>query len=358
MKHGWIRRILILLAALALCAGMVLYSREKPQLKTERLTLWYAETDCSPAAMDTLLARCLKETGLQIDVTVFPDEIALGEAYENNTPDLLFCSHIRAAQLEGRGSLSALPSSLPIPEFLSDVRPAVGSSFFPVGSRVPVLLVDTALTAGSFENLESMLDASAGSPLLVCDRWGELLYTLAASEGVRLGGIPEQDLKDTRVAALYNQIALGVFRGSFVRREKPVEYVRRGLVPAALAVSSALADIADENLEVQLLPLPEGVKARYPAELMGFALLEGAEAGTAEGFFRWLFSGRGADAALKAGLVPTSQTSADHTSGSFETLLRSLGEDGALFYPDADEPFIRNRESCETWLCEALDLLT
>ena len=358
MTHGWIRRILILLAALGLCVGMLFYSREKPQLKAEHLTLWYAETDCSPTAMESLLARCLTETGLQIDVTVFPNEVALGEAFENTMPDLLFCSHIRASQLDGGGNLSALPSSLPIPEFLSDVRPAAGTSFFPIGSRLPVLLVNTSLTTDTFANLESMLDASANSPLFVCDRWSELLYTQAASEGIQLSGIPQQDLENAKIAALYNQIALGVFRGSFVRREKPMEYVRQGLVPAALVQSSSLADIADENLAVRLLPLPEGAEAQYPAELMGFALLDGAETGTAEGFFRWLFTGRGADAALKAGLAPTMQASGGRTYNGFETLLLSLGEGGALFYPDADDPFVRNRESCESWLCETLDLLT
>lgn len=358
MKYGWLRRGLILLAALGLCFGMVWYSRERPQPKAEGLTLWYAESDFSPAVMDSLLAKCLKETGLQIEPTAFPDEVSLGEAFAAATPDLLFCSHIRAAQLDGRGSLSMLPEALPVPDSLSEAPPTVGSSFFPIGSRLPLLLINTSLTTDSFESLESMLNKASDSPFLVCDRRSDFLYAQAAAAGIQLSGILEQDMKDTRIASLYNQMALAVFRGHLVFRDNPVDYVRQGLIPAAVAPSSALAGIPGGEMEVRYLPLPEGADTRYPAELMGFALIDGADIDTAKDFFQWLWSLQSAETALKAGLVPTVKTnSSKYSENSLEALLCSLQEGGLLFLLDVDEPFVRNRESMEQWLCEALDLL-
>ena len=359
MKHRWLRRILILLAAFALCAGMVFYTRERPQPKAECLTLWYTESDFSPAVMDGLLAQCLKETGLQLTATAFPDEVSLGEAFEDSAPDLLFCSHIRAAQLDSRESLASISKALPVPDSLSEVRPSVGSSFFPIGYSLPVLLVNTALTAGNFDSPEAMLNASANGPVLVCGQRAELLHTLASANGIRLSGIPDQDRADPKTAAPYNQMALAVFHGTLVFRENAVEYVRQGLVPAAVTVSTALANLTGENLEVQLFPLPKGAERQYPAELFGFALLEGANTKAAADFFQWLWNGRGAETALKAGLAPAlSANAANRSSSSFEKLLISAAEGGALSLPDMDDPFFRNRHSCDQWLCEALDLLT
>lgn len=357
MKHRWLRRTLILLAALGLCFGMVWYSREKPQTKTESLTLWYTKADCSPTAMEGLLARYLKETGRQIKATAYEDEVSLGEALEKAMPDLLFCSHIRAAQLDGRGDLSALSSALPIPDAFLEMRPAVGSVFFPVGSRLPVLLANTALTEDRFDNLEAMLDAAGEDRFLVCDRRSELLYTLAAAKGIQLTGIGETDMQDQQIAALYNQLALAVFRGSLVFRENPAEYVRQGMMPAAVVPSTVLAEQMGENLEVRRLPLPKDAQMRYPAELMGFVFFNGADMGRAESFFRWLWNGKREEAALKAGLVPTMSADSAGSENGSDHFLCSLGESGTLFWPDADEPFIRNRNACEDWLARTLDLL-
>ena len=245
MKHGWLRRTLILLIAAGLCAGMVFYSRNEPEApEVGSLTLWYMEGDCPSQVMESLLTRCRKETGIQVKATAFADEAFLAAAFEGTTgmalelPDMLFCSHMRAALFEQHGSLAEIASPLPISDSLANVRPAVGRAFFPIGSRLPVMLVNTSLTDGSFDSFEALLTAAGDAPFLGCDCWAELLYAEAAAKGIRLTGEAGQDFADAQVAALYNKLAMSVFRGGLVCAEHPVEYVRQGLLPCAVTTST------------------------------------------------------------------------------------------------------------------------
>lgn len=362
MKYGWLRRALILLIAAGLCAGMYLYSRKQPLPMADTLTLWYVESDCPPEAMQSLITRCRKEAQIRIEAVAFPDEAFLGAAFEGETgrvpelPDLLFCSHIHAARLVESGSLAELQAPLPVPASLAENGPGIGRSFFPIGARLPVLLVNRTLTDGSFESLEALLAAAGESPFLGCDCWADFLYTQAAAKGIQLSGDLDEDLKDPWAAALYNALALGVFRGGFIRLDDPAAYVKQGQLACAVVRSTALAGLktADGTLEARLLPLPVGTDARYPAELVGFALLNGAETDAAERFIRWLWSGPGTQTGLAAGLVPFAQPSAGTGTDS---VLAPLAKDSAFFLPDPDGPFLRNREACEAWLRQALDLL-
>ena len=364
MKHGWLRRALILLIALGLCAGMFLYSREMPMEKSEPLRLWYVQGDCDGAAMESMIARCRKDTGLKIEVTSFTDESFLGTAFEGlegrtfDSPDLLFCSHIRAARLDENGNLTEIAQPLPISESLAGLRPAVGRSFFPMGSRLPVLLVNTALTDGSFDSLEALFSEAGESPFVGCDCWADFLYMLCAAEGIKLTGDSEQDLADAHVAAVYNLLAQAVFRGGLTVQEPAVEYVRQGLLPCAVTMSTTLAGMTDKTLDVQLIPLQEGAQTHYAAELMGFALLEGADTAAAEIFFQWLWSGQGAVAAMDAGIAPIIRASDSGAGSTIGRHLSALTENVPLFLPDGDEPFDENRDGLERWLREALGLLT
>ena len=365
MKHGWLRRGLILLLALGACAGMFFYSWTKPQSKAETLTLWYAETDCEPTAMENLIARCRKETGIQIAATAFPDEDSLAAAFDGLTgstlerPDLLFCSHIRAAGLEGAGELAEIGQALSIPEALSQIHPAIGRTFFPLGSRLPVLLVNASLTGAEFDSLDALLTAAGEKPFLGCDCWAEFLYSELAAQGIRLTGLPKQDLRDAQAAELYNRLALAVLQGGFTARENAAEYVRQGLLPCAVVMSAELAGLSGEALDVRPLPLPTGAQAQYPAELMGFVLLSGAHADTAEKVFQWLWSGRGAENATEAGLLPFVQSgTAAREGGDLGSRLNALNGELAIVLLDADEPFSQNRDGLEQWLRQTLDLLS
>ncbi len=360
MKHGWLR-LLMLLAAVGLCAGMFLYTRETPLPKTETLTLWYAEGDCYSAAMESLITRCRKETGIQLRATAFADEEKLGAAFDGLTgrafeaPDLLFCSHVRAARFEQNGGLAEIAAPLPVPETLSETIPASGRAFFPIGSRLPVLLVNTTLTDGSFESIEELIAAAGETPFLGCDCTASLLYTEAAAKGIRLTGDAPSDMKDGQVSALYNELAMAVFRGGLVLRERAADYVRQGQLACAVTMSTTLAGLVSKGLDVRLLPLPAGTDARYPVELMGFALLDGADTEVSERFFQWLWTGSGAETALAAGMPPFQQT--DAKGGELAKRLDAATRNAAIYPLDADGPFVQNRAALEQWLRGALDLL-
>lgn len=364
MKHGWLRWTLAFLIAASLCIGMVSCSRKVPEVpEVDSLTLWYAESDCPRAVMEKLLTRCRKETGIQIKAVAYANEAFLAAAFESETdaepelPDLLFCSHMRAALFEQRGSLAEIASPLPISDSLANVRPAVGKSFFPIGSRLPVMLVNTTLTDGNIDSFEALLTAAGDDPFLGCDCWAELLYAEAAAKGIQLTGEPEQDFTDAQLAQLYNKLAMSVFRGGLVCTEHPAEYVRQGLLPCAVTISTELSGLSDKALDVCLLPLPEGAEIRYPAELMGFALLDGADTETAEAFFRWLWNGACTDAAIEACMAPIIRTDSRSAGTGLGVRLDTLTENLPLFLPEGDDPFTQNRAAFEDWLREALDLL-
>jgi len=360
MKHGWLR-LLILLIAAGLCAGMWFYTREMPRQKTEMLTLWYSESDCDSAAMESLITRCRKETGIQIHATAFGDEEKLGAAFDGLTgrtfkaPDLLFCSHIRAAHFEESGGLAEIASPLPVPAALSDTFPAAGRSFFPIGFRLPLLLVNTALTDGDFDSFEALLEAAGETPFLGCDCAAAFFYTEAAAKGIQLTGDAADDIHHGQAAELYNRIAQAVFRGGLVVRERATDYVRGGQLACTVTMSTALAGLTDRGLDVRLLPLPAGTDARYPAELMGFALLDGADTEASERFFQWLWTGSGTETALAAGMAPFIQT--EGKGGNMAKQLNAVTQNAAIYLTDPDGAFTRNREAFETSLREALDLL-
>lgn len=358
MKRNRQRRVLILLAAAALCLVMAraAYGGQRPG--TGRLTLWFSLADCPQNAMEDLLARCYEENGIYIEATAYRDEQALGAAFEGGRPDLLFCSHTRAARL---GGLVELASPLPVPEKLAEIEPAPGASFFPIGSRLPLLLVNTAEAGETFDTLEALLDAArTDTPFLVGDCWAELLYTACASLGEGVTGALSQDAESETWAALYNRLALAAFEGGLAARENAAQYVLQGVVPCAVARSTELSAIpqGERTLRPLLPPLPAGGEARYGAELMGFVILDGADTETAARFAAWLLRGPGLETACAAGLVPY----ADAGPGEGRTtplgeLLTELSESGALVWPDAEDPFYQNRDACERELCQALDLL-
>ena len=354
MKRGWKRRILILCAALLLCVGMLVWSvqteKNRPAF-TGRLSLWYAENDCPTPLMDALMKRCREKTGLWIEATAFENQKALGEAFEKGAPDLLYCSHLRAEKLAEQGSLEALPE----PVGVTEPWPWVGLSFFPLGSHLPLLLVDTARAPAEWESLEELYAAEDG-PRMVSDDWSELLFTALYNEGYTMRA-DEQDRENETWLSAYNALAEAVFRGAIVGvPERAADYVRSGAVPCAVTRSTNLAGLTGAGLRARLLPPPAGREALYPAELMGFALLRGADTRTALLFAPWLESpGEGSALALKMGLVPWDADAAGK-SGIEESLAEIAGS-GLLRCLPGDTLFYENREVCEEQMRAAFDLL-
>ena len=339
VNQNRLRRVLILMTAALLCLVMARVSYGGERAGTGRLTLWFSLTDCPQNVMESLLSSCFRDTGLRVEATGYPDEDALGAAFESGRPDLLYCAQSRAVLLGGG---VATDSDAP------------GTDFHAIGSRVPLLAVNTTLTDADFESIEALLEAAdTDTPFLAGGCWADLLYAALSSEGETMLGDPEQDAKNAAWAELYNRLALASFRGGLAVCENAAEYVRQGLVPCAVVYSSSAAGMKGEGFALRPLPLPEGGETRYPAERMGFAVLDRADAQATELFLRWL-DGRGAETAGAAGLVPDGGAQADTAPGR---TLAELSSRGALYWPDTAEPFYRNRASCERALREALDLL-
>ena len=86
-RRGYAVLIGVLLAGL-LCLAMV---HDRPAFRGEhgRLTLWYAEEDCPRPVMEALLADYRQETRCLVKAVAYPDEGALGDAFEDGKPDLL-----------------------------------------------------------------------------------------------------------------------------------------------------------------------------------------------------------------------------------------------------------------------------
>jgi len=357
MKKRWLWRILILAVAAALCVGMVYFSRGEAPKSGGSLTLWYVEDDCAPAVMRSLLERCRKETGILVEETAFADEKALGEAFDNGKPDLLFCNHFRAASLAQRGKLSPLSAPRAFSESLKTAGEEIGSSFFPIGGRLPVLLTNTTLNSESYETLEALLTAAGTQPFVLADDLSDLLFAAALSEGHWIKGEPEADKADYVFVSLYNMLAESAFLGGLRPMEAAADYVRQGMIPCAITRSTALAGADEPDLRVSLPPLPEGGTRLYPAELMGFALMEGIYMPSAESFVEWLYSGtEDSAAALSAGLVPI-HTGAPGENG-IEKSLAAFAQSGLVCFLAPDTEFYLNRADWEPRLRTALDLLT
>ena len=360
MKKRRLLRIALIGCAVLLCLGIAFYARMHPARRSQGITLWYTEEDCPRELMESALALCRQETGSWVEGVCFPDEEALGEAFETGRPDLLFCSHVRAAQLDGREKLAAIASPLPVPAALEGLRPAAGASFFPVGSRLPLLLVNTALCDTGFPDFETLLSTAGKKPFVISGCWAEALYAACAAKGDTMTGIPAEDGENETYAALYNLIAGAAFRGGLLAGDNAVDRVRLGEIPCAVVPSTEIAAIPRSDLTFRALPLPlpKGGETARPAELMGFALLGGADTEAAARFLQWLWNGRCHELAFAAGLVPIADANTGAGGDSaFGELLAELAGSGALYWPDADEAFFQNRGACERDLRDTLDLL-
>lgn len=358
MNQGRLRRILILVLAAAICLEMVRFVRTLPDSRP--LTLWYVEADFPQAAVDTLVSRCRAGTGLRVEARSFESEDALGDALEEDKPDLLFCTWARAETLYANGGLASLPEALPLPDILAGMDNPVGTAFFPLGGRVPLLLSGTALEAETYTSMERLLHPPHGGPHLVSDDIAEILYTGILSLGGSMDGDLEKDLKKSDVLKLYNSIALSVLHGTLAPvRSDAAEYVLQGRFPCAVVSSADLADLRGEALWLYILPLPLDGSIFCPAELFGFALPEGARTTAAESFLRWLWTDENAgEAAYAAGLVPAGAARDASGDGGLDGALYEIAHSGLLAFPAPDGVFYANRQRCEESMYRALDMLT
>ena len=325
------------------------------------LTLWYAEQDCPRPVMEALLADYRQETHRLVEAVAYPDEEALGAAFEDGRPDLLLCSHVRACDLDRRGPLKSPGELPPLPAQVEPYLPETGGCYWPVGARVPLLLYDTGALPEPPESLEALLRFAeeAGKPVLAADSWAELLQTGMLSRGKELHGEAERDRTEKVYNELTGALAAAVYAGGVGETENPALCVRQGKLVCALVPSTALAGLAEGDAAAAPLPPSEGGEPVCSAELLGFAFLGDEEiAGEAKDFLTWLaIENRSATLALHAGLVPLTAPEGE-TETALEALLCELSAGDSLRFLDADSDYCKNRSALENHLRQGLDLLT
>ena len=316
MKKWRLAAAAALIAAFAICLFIVLSpcgaSFAQP------LRLWYISGDCSDKALEALVSDYNRRAGKQaraVAVQSFEDEAALGAAFETDTPDLLLCSHAKAAQLDSRAVLAELETDAEVWTQEVSGLEGVGEYFFPLGARVTVLLTDTAKckAAGlpaSWDCLEDLLAsaqsyaAASGAPLLAADSYTAVFRGALRSLGTDF--VPaEPDANSDDYAKIYNALAQCAYDGGLSAAASTP-----GELPCTLAWSTALGGDLPTSLSVSLAPLPKSGSDMRPAELMGIAVLrhENDDSDAAIAFIDWLCGReRLSKLALDSGLVPVSE---------------------------------------------------
>ena len=346
MKRRWILAGTAALIALAVCLILFWLAPARTRVEGE-LVLWYAGTDCSEEGMKALAARCEKETGLHVEAVGFPDERALADAFAEGRPDLLWCSHVRAYDIDRGEGLIALPETAACPEGSAE-------GFFPLGARLPVLLRSTARLPEAPASLEALLE-SGEKDVLGAECWADVLYEAMAALGHSMSGLRTADSAEPDYVRLYNLLGRAAFDGAAVNAPDAADRVRQGSLAAAVVDSMALAQWEGDGLLVDPLPLPAGAAPRYAGIWMGFARTK--DGPVTEAFLRWLSDkGRSTELALSLGLVPFHPGAGEGKTPAESALLR-IARGAAVSALDPGCSYLKNREACEQGLRLSLDLL-
>ena len=224
MKKWHLAAAAALIAALLICLFLALSPGGRSS--AQPLRLWYISGDCSETALEALVSDYNRRGGKQarpIELQSFEDEAALGAAFETDMPDLLLCSHAKAAQLDSRSVLARLETDAD--SWTQEVSglEGVGEYFFPLGAKVTVLLTDTARceAAGlptSWDSLEALLDtaqsyaASTGSAFLAADSYTAVFRGALLSLGTAFDPAAP-DVKSDDYAKIYNSLAQCAYNG-------------------------------------------------------------------------------------------------------------------------------------------------
>ncbi len=347
MKRRWMLAGIAALTTLTVCLILFYLAPGRTRVPGD-LVFWYAETDCSPEAMQKLAARCEKETGMHVEAVGFPDEKALADACTDGRPDLLWCSHVRAFDIDKNGGLERLPGTVVCPAQCAE-------GFFPLGARLPLLLRSTVRLPEVPATLETLL-TSGEKDAFGAECWADMLYEAMYALGRSMSGLRTADSADPDYVRLHNLLGRAAFDGGAVNVPNAAELVERGELAAAVIDSAELTGREGAGICVDPLPLPAGAAEHYAGIWMGFAQTKAGP--TSEAFLHWL-SGKkqNTELALSLGLVPFHP---ENVQGGtpLESVLLGLGRRGAVSAMDPGCSYLQNRKACEEGLRLSLDLLS
>ena len=342
----------------------------------DALTLWYTQGDCSAERLDKM-KKAYHRHGLfgggedgGIAIRCFENEEELAEAFNASAPDLLLCSYARAAGLYERGLLSEEElESFSVSADMAEAAPLSGIAFFPLGSRVQLLVMNNELCADaqldkSFESLEELTEkareytAETGRAFLSAQSYAGMIGAEMCSLGAELTGDISRDSKSRDFVYIYNLLAeCGYEDAILALGSRSADYVQAGLLPAACVSSSKLPELSMAALSAIALPTPEKGEKRCPAELLGFSVT-GADANKktrAAAFLEWLSaSGEDVRLAVGSGLVPAGNIDG-RAAVRWAALFTELARDYEMVYLDRDGE--RSWADFDASFSQTLDLL-
>ncbi len=355
--------------AAALCALIYLVAdRVYGTAAGPELSLWYLRSDAAGDALNKLgLSYNTKARGeARLTLRSFDSEEELAAALDTEVPDMLLCSYVKAADLGSRGLLSeAETEDISFPEAVTAVMPGAGSCFYPLGSRVTVLIRSRALCADIPEpdSLETLAEQCAeytertGQPFISAQSWAELINVQMCSLGAEFSGL--LDAGDGDFKRVYNTLAsLGYGYSLTTAGDGCAEKVTAGELACAFVPSTSLSTLSGKKVSVMAPPLPEEGEALCPAELMGIAVTGGhsQRLPSAADFLNWLYrSGGDRTLALASAMIPVSEGKSG--SGFWAQPLAALAAQRQLVYMAPDSGYFASRAGFDAAFTKAIDLL-
>ena len=360
------RRILAVVLALAIAAGVFVFFSTRKDNSRGMVTLWYEKGSPLAGEIEKLAesynSDMARET-LPVETKCFETEEALAEAYETGTPDILLCSHLRAFSLHQREKLTDISEEANLvppayPKSIQSRNSSIGRSFFPLGLSVPVLAINNSLISQrSFASFEEVFSQAAfytkktGKPFLVCDNIPELGCVYMLRFGEEFDGKMEDISGKPRLLSLYNTFAEAAFDGCLsFPGEDGIKAFTNGAVPCIFTDSEKLSGIDLATVTVCALPSPEGsANSDTVGTAYGFAVTNGGcrSKGDTAAFISWVFSEkRSVHAALDSMLSPLT-AGADAPAGTVQALLNDMVKDKLVTLPSPDSDYIRNKTGFE-----------
>ncbi len=307
------------------------------------VTLWCASDDpllpaLRQAAED--YAR-LKKDAMALSLREFESAEALQSALNTARPELLLCSHTLAFALSEEGLLGTASVSVRYPDSLAQRAEGIGSSVFPLGSRVQLLLTCETDTPRELFALCAWALAQQ-RPCLAADSYADLICQSMLGTG-EFHADRGRDCFSPAFQRAWNALADCAFSGSLYTG---------AFLPGASDAAFVYADRLTGGVPAGFtLSAPEA--APRLADLRCLALTRPSRGASA--FLSWLFDGeRPGSLALESGLIPA--LPGGEAAGELPALLLSL-RDEALWLPDGGSDFVKNRAAFEADFREAMDLL-
>jgi len=370
------KTIIAAICALFICCIFCSCSKTEEENR-DTVSIWYAPDCHVPAEKLVALVNeyneLRSEDYLAVSLRSFESIETLANAFESGRPDLLLCSHDKAFDLYDRGELRDIKAELgnALPQYVQTISqrsPAIGGSFYPLGSQVPLVYVrEDVYNPVIFSDFEAFLAEASGyystynCPFFTADSFSQLFYSLLLRLDTEFHADSKTDSRSKNYTYVYNLIANAAYYGGLAPMEsRGVELVQSGKLAAAIVASSDLAAAQEEYY--CFCPLPEfGGNSVCLANIQGFAVTarEGRSLDSIVSFLSWLFENERLNTlALGSGLVPAAAYTGNTSGGKLESLLLELSDSSDLHTPDYYCDYMKNRYEFEVYIRAALSQLS